>query len=150
MLGAASGAIAGLVAITPAAGFVGPLAAIAFGVGAGLLCYKAVNLKFRLGLDDSLDVIGVHLVGGLVGSLLLGVLAQASINGVDGLMFGNVRLLWVQLVAVIAVSAFSFIATWLIAKFVDRTVGLRVDPEAEGVGLDISLHGEVARTFETA
>jgi len=88
-IGAACGAVAGLVAITPAAGFVGPLAAFVFGVLAGVVCYAAVSLKFRFGYDDSLDVVGVHLVGGIVGSLLAGVLAQASVGGVDGALFGN-------------------------------------------------------------
>lgn len=141
-LGAASGAVAGLVAITPAAGFVGPLGAFAFGLIAGVACYKAVSLKFRFGLDDSLDVVGVHLVGGIVGSLLLGVLTQASVNGVDGLLFGNAALLWYQFVGVIAVAAFSFVATYAIAKLVDKTIGLRVTADHEISGLDISLHDE--------
>jgi Amt family ammonium transporter len=141
-LGAASGAIAGLVAITPAAGFVGPIAAFAFGLLAGIVCYLAVSLKFRFGYDDSLDVVGVHLVGGIVGSLLLGILAQASVGGVDGALFGNVAQLWYQFVGVIAVIAFSFVATWLIAKVVDATIGLRSDDRGESDGLDISIHEE--------
>ncbi len=141
-LGAASGAIAGLVAITPAAGFVGPAAAFVFGLAAGALCYLAVSLKFRFGYDDSLDVVGVHLVGGLVGSLLLGVFAQASVGGVDGALFGNFALVWYQLVGVIAVVAFSGIMTLAIAKVVAATVGLRATDKEEADGLDISIHEE--------
>jgi Amt family ammonium transporter len=145
-LGAASGAVAGLVAITPAAGFVGPQAAFAFGLAAGILCYLAVSLKFRFGYDDSLDVVGVHLVGGIVGSVLLGIFAQASVNpaGADGLLFGNAALLGKQVVAVLAVLAFSFVATWVIAKIVDLTVGLRVEEHSEIDGLDITVHEERA------
>jgi Amt family ammonium transporter len=145
-LGAASGAVAGLVAITPAAGFVGPQAAFVFGLAAGVLCYLAVSLKYRFGYDDSLDVVGVHLVGGVVGSILLGVFAQASVNpaGADGLLFGNAALLGKQVVAVAAVLAFSFVATWIIAKVVDAVVGLRVDERSELDGLDITVHEERA------
>ncbi|MDJ0959405.1 MAG: ammonium transporter [Acidimicrobiia bacterium] len=142
MLGAASGAVAGLVAITPAAGFVGPAAAFVFGLLAGIVCYFAVSLKFRFGYDDSLDVVGVHLVGGIVGSLLLGFLAQASVGGVDGAIFGEISTLWYQFVGVVAVLAFSFAMTWLIAKAVDATVGLRVSDQQESEGLDISVHEE--------
>jgi Amt family ammonium transporter len=142
MLGAASGAVAGLVAITPAAGFVGPAAAFLFGLLAGGACYFAVSLKFRFGFDDSLDVVGVHMVGGIVGSLLLGILAQASVGGTDGALFGEFATLWYQFVGVVAVLAFSFVATWLIAKLVDATVGLRVTDHQEAEGLDISVHEE--------
>jgi Amt family ammonium transporter len=143
-LGAASGAVAGLVAITPAAGFVGPAGAVVFGLLAGLVCFGAVSLKFRFGYDDSLDVVGIHLVGGLLGSLLLGVLAQASVGGVDGALFGEVSLVWYQFVGVVAVLAFSFGMTFVIAKVVDATVGLRVDEKAELEGLDIATHDERA------
>ncbi len=148
-LGAASGAIAGLVAITPAAGFVGPQAAFAFGLIAGFACYLAVSLKYRFGFDDSLDVVGVHLVGGIVGSILLGVFAQASVNpgGSDGLLYGGAGLFFKQLLAVGAVLTFSFAATWLIAKVVDATVGLRADDRQEIEGLDITLHEERAYVF---
>jgi Amt family ammonium transporter len=147
-LGAASGAVAGLVAITPAAGFVGPGAAFVFGLVAGVVCYLAVSLKFRFGYDDSLDVVGVHLVGGIVGSLLLGIFAQASVNGVDGALFGEIELLWYQFVGVIAVMAFSFVVTYGIAKLVDATVGLRADERQEIEGLDITLHEERAYASE--
>jgi Amt family ammonium transporter len=143
-LGAACGAIAGLVAITPAAGFVGPLAAFVFGALAGVVCYAAVSLKFRFGYDDSLDVVGVHLVGGVVGSLLVGVLAQASVGGVDGALFGNLAQVWYQLVGVVAVIGYSFVATWLIAILVNAVVGLRAEDGEEDEGLDISLHEERA------
>ncbi len=148
-LGAASGAIAGLVAITPAAGFVGPQAAMVIGLVAGGLCYLAVSLKFRFGFDDSLDVVGVHLVGGVVGSVLLGVFAQQSVNeaGADGALFGNFELLFFQIVAVLAVLVVSFVLTWIIAKVVDALVGLRADDHAESEGLDIVLHEERAYVF---
>ena len=138
-LGAASGAVAGLVAITPAAGFVGPAAAFAFGLVAGVLCYFAVSLKFRFWFDDSLDVVGVLLVGGIAGSLLLGVLAQASIGGVDGALFGEFATLWYQFVGVVAVLVFSFVVSWLIAKLVDATVGLRATERQEEQGLDMQF-----------
>jgi len=149
-LGAASGAVAGLVAITPAAGFVGPAAAMAFGLLAGLVCYLAVSLKFRFGFDDSLDVVGVHLVGGVLGSLLLGILAQATIGGVDGALFGEVVTLWYQFVGVVSVLVFSFVMSWLIAKLVDVTVGLRVTDQQETQGLDLSVHEERAYVFTDA
>jgi Amt family ammonium transporter len=149
-LGAASGAVAGLVAITPAAGFVGPGAAIIFGLLAGVACYFAVTLKFRFGFDDSLDVVGVHMVGGIVGSLLLGVLAQASVGGVDGALFGHIATLWYQFVGVVTVLVFSFTMSWLIAKLVDATVGLRASEQQEAQGLDISTHEERAYVFTDA
>ncbi len=149
-LGAASGAIAGLVAITPAAGFVGPMPAFAFGLVAGAACYFAVSLKYRFGYDDSLDVVGVHLVGGIVGSVLLGVLAQSSVNpdGPDGLIFGGVELFFDQIIAVVAVVAFSGAASWVIAKITDVTVGLRSTEDEELQGLDIALHDERAYVLD--
>jgi Amt family ammonium transporter len=149
-LGAASGAVAGLVAITPAAGFVGPGAAFLFGLLAGVVCYFAVSLKFRFGFDDSLDVVGVHMVGGIVGSLLLGVLAQASVGGVDGALFGEFATLWYQFVGVVTVLVFSFVVSWLIAKAVDATVGLRATDQEETQGLDITAHDERAYVFTDA
>ena len=142
LLGAASGAIAGMVAITPAAGYVGPGAALLFGLAAGYVCYLAVRLKYRFGWDDSLDVLGLHLVGGLLGSLLLGLFADGELNGVSGLFYGNPILLWRQTVAAAVVMAFSFAATWLIAKAVDWTVGLRAAADDEIRGLDLAMHEE--------
>jgi Amt family ammonium transporter len=145
-LGVASGAVAGLVAITPAAGFVGPMGAIAIGLAGGLVCSWAVGLKFKLGYDDSLDVVGVHLVGGIVGSLLVGVFGTVAVNefGADGLIAGGgLALMGKQVVAVLATLTFSFLATMGIAKAVEATIGLRATEEDELVGLDLSQHSEV-------
>jgi ammonium transporter, Amt family len=153
-LGVASGAVAGLVAITPAAGFVGPMGAIAIGLAGGLVCSWAVGLKFKLGYDDSLDVVGVHLVGGIVGSLLLGVFGTIAVNefGADGLIAGGgLALMGKQIVAVLATLAFSFLVTMGIAKAVQATIGLRVSDEEEVAGLDLSQHSEVGYALgETA
>ncbi len=148
-LGAVSGAVAGLVAITPAAGFVSPLSSILIGIGAGVFCYMAVNLKQRLGYDDSLDVLGIHGVGGTWGALATGLFASTAINpaGKDGLFFGNPPLLGIQAIAVVATYAFVFAATLIILKIVDRMVGLRVDEEQEHIGLDQSQHGESGYIF---
>jgi len=148
-LGAVSGAVAGLVAITPAAGFVSPLSSILIGIGAGVFCYMAVNLKQRLGYDDSLDVLGIHGVGGTWGALATGLFASTAINpaGKDGLFFGNPPLLGIQAIAVAATYAFVFAATLIILKIVDRMVGLRVDEEQESIGLDQSQHGESGYIF---
>jgi Amt family ammonium transporter len=146
VLGAASGAVAGLVAITPAAGFVGPVSSIVIGAIAGALCYSACNLKSRLGYDDSLDVVGVHGVGGTWGAVATGLFASKAVNaaGGDGLFFGNPGQLWTQLVAVLATFTLAIVATWVILKVVDATVGLRVTEEEEVVGLDLSQHSETA------
>jgi Amt family ammonium transporter len=146
-LGAASGAVAGLVAITPAAGFVGAMSAIAIGFVAGGVCLLAIGLKNRLGYDDSLDVVAVHLVGGLVGALLLGFLADTAINdaGADGLLLGGgTGLLVNQLIASAAAFGFSFVVSFALAKVLDAVIGIRVTPEQELVGLDRSLHAEAA------
>ena len=145
-LGVASGAVAGLVAITPAAGFVGPLSALAIGLVAGVVCSWAVSLKFRFGFDDSLDVVGVHLVGGMIGALLTGVFADTAINsaGVDGLLFGGgFELLGTQVLAVAVTIVFSLVVSLLILKFVQATVGLRVTDEEELGGVDLAQHAEV-------
>ena len=147
-LGAASGAVAGLVAITPCAGFVGGMAPIYIGAIAGVVCCLALALK-RLGrFDDSLDVVAVHLVGGLVGSILLGFFADSAINGVvtnEGLFLGGgTELLVDQLVASAATFGFSFVATLAIAKVIDLTMGLRVSETDEEEGLDLSQHAETA------
>ena len=146
-VGAATGAVAGLVAITPAAGFVEPWAAIVIGLIAGALCYAVVALKPKLGYDDSLDVVGVHFVGGLVGALLTGVFATESIGGFDGLLYGNAAQLGRQAIAVVATIVYSFVVTMVILKVVDVTTGLRVEEEEELTGLDVSQHAESAYTL---
>ena len=146
-LGAASGAVAGLVAITPCAGFVGGMAPIFIGLIAGAVCYLALTLKTRFNFDDSLDVIAVHLVGGILGALLLGFFSDTKVNslGFDGVLFGGgSKLLVNQLIAIGATFAFSFIVTWAAAKILDATIGLRVSAEDELVGLDQSQHAESA------
>ncbi|MDQ3575823.1 MAG: ammonium transporter [Actinomycetota bacterium] len=146
-LGAASGAVAGLVAITPCAGFVTGVSPLAIGLAAGVVCFLAVQVKFRLGYDDSLDVVAVHLVGGIVGSLLLGVFADVSVNpgGFDGILAGGGSALLVdQLVAVGAVLVFSGVVSFVLAKLVDAVIGLRVTPAEEEEGLDTTQHSEAA------
>jgi len=143
-LGAASGAVAGLVCITPAAGYVGPMAALAFGAVAGVVCFLAVSLKFKYGYDDSLDVVGVHLVGGIVGSLLLGILGDATFlgDGVEGLIYGGLDFFSAQVVAILATMTFSGVMSYIIAKAIDNTIGLRASEQEELEGLDITLHEE--------
>lgn len=146
-LGAASGAVAGLVAITPCAGFVGGLAPVFIGFVAGMVCLMAIQLKFRLGYDDSLDVVAVHLVGGIIGAVLLGFFADTAVNagGADGVFFGGgATLLADQLVAIVATIGFSGVASLVLAKAVDATVGLRVPPDEEAAGLDTTQHAESA------
>jgi ammonium transporter, Amt family len=147
-LGAMSGAVAGLVAITPCAGFVGGMAPVYIGLAAGCICCFALGIKRVFKFDDSLDVIAVHLVGGIVGSLLLGLFADSAINaGVtnEGLFLGGgLELLQDQFVAAAVTFAFSFVATLLIAVAIDKTMGLRVDEASEEEGLDISQHAEAA------
>jgi Amt family ammonium transporter len=144
-LGAASGAVAGLVAITPAAGFVNPLAAIIIGLVAGALCYIAVLAKSRLGYDDALDVVGVHGVGGTWGALATGLFASTVVNsgGADGLFFGNPGLFMVQLYGVLATIAYSMIVTFIILKVINGLVGLRVTRDEEIQGLDLTQHSEI-------
>jgi ammonium transporter, Amt family len=146
-LGAASGIIAGLVAITPCAGFVSGMSPIIIGAIAGALCFLAIQLKYKFRYDDSLDVIGVHLVGGVVGSVILGLFASTGANdaGRDGLFFGGgTALLIDQIVATVVTLAFSFIVSFVIAKVLDLTMGIRVDADAENAGLDTSQHAETA------
>jgi Amt family ammonium transporter len=149
VLGAASGAVAGLVAITPASGFVGPVSAIIIGLGAGLACYFAINLKTKLGYDDSLDVVGVHGVGGTWGALATGLFASKAINaaGNDGLFFGNPSLIGIQALSVVSAWVYSFVMTLIILKVLDWTMGLRVSEEHEINGLDTSQHGEAGYSF---
>ncbi|MBI2706586.1 MAG: ammonium transporter [Actinobacteria bacterium] len=145
-LGAASGAVAGLVAITPNAGYVGGMAPVFIGLAAGIVCFLAIQLKFRFGYDDSLDVVGVHLVGGLLGSLLLGVFASKVYNpaGADGLIEGDLTLLKNQAIASISVLVFSFVVSLIIAKVIDLLMHARVDETDEEIGLDLSQHAEAA------
>ncbi len=144
VLGAASGAVAGLVAITPGSGFVGPIPSIIIGVGAGILCSTACNLKNKFGYDDSLDVVGVHGVGGTWGALATGLFASKAINaaGSNGLFFGNPGQLWVQFVAVLATWIFAFFGTLIILAILKALMGLRVSEEEERMGLDLSQHDE--------
>ena len=149
VLGAASGAVAGLVAITPASGYVGPLSAIVIGGVGGILCYHACNLKTRLGYDDSLDVVGVHGVGGTWGALATGLFASKAINdaGGNGLFFGNPGQLLVQALSVLVTIVFAFAGSLLLLKIADAVIGLRVHEEDEVLGLDLSQHDESAYTL---
>ena len=148
-LGAASGAVAGLVAITPASGFVGPISAIIIGALAGIICYGGVLLKSKLGYDDSLDVVGIHGLGGTWGALATGLFASTGINpdGADGLFFGNASQLGIQFVSVIATMVFAFVMTVIILKLVDLLVGLRISAEEEERGMDVTLHNETGYSF---
>ncbi|MFD7705847.1 ammonium transporter [Streptomyces sp. NPDC059786] len=145
-LGAASGAVAGLVAITPACGTVSLLGALVVGLAAGVVCSYAVGWKFRFGYDDSLDVVGVHLVGGVVGTVLIGVFATAELtDGTDGLAHGGgFGQLGRQLVAVAAVGAYAFSVTYGVGKLIDRFLGFRAEEEHERTGLDLTVHAETA------
>jgi Amt family ammonium transporter len=148
-LGAASGAVAGMVAITPCAGFVGGMAPVYIGFATGAICYLALGLKRRFGFDDSLDVIAVHLVGGLFGSVVLGLFADPKVNAVvtnPGLLIsgGGTDLLLDQMVAAGATLLYSFVVSLVLAKLLDVTIGLRVPEEAEEAGLDLALHAETA------
>ncbi len=143
-LGVASGAVAGLVAITPAAGFVGPVSAVILGGVAGVLCYLAVLAKSSLGYDDSLDVVGIHGVGGAWGAIATGLFASAAIGGTDGLFFGNSGQMWPQVIVVIATIAYSFVASVIILYVVKALMGLRVEEDEEVMGVDTSCHGETA------
>ncbi|NTW01639.1 MAG: ammonium transporter [Oscillochloris sp.] len=146
VLGASAGAVAGLVGITPAAGFVTPLASVIIGFLVGLCCFIAVEVLVRGRVDDALDVFGVHGVGGIIGALATGVFATKTINpaGFDGLLYGNPGQLLTQLIAVAVVVVYSALITWLLLAIVNITVGIRVTPEEEARGLDASQHGESA------
>jgi Amt family ammonium transporter len=151
-LGAASGVVAGLVAITPSCSSVNVVGALAIGVGAGVLCALAVGLKFKFGFDDSLDVVGVHLVGGLFGTLMVGLVATAEAPAaVDGLFYGGgADQLWRQAVGAFAVLGYSAVVTAILALLVKYTIGLRLDAEAEAAGIDESEHAETAYDFAAA
>jgi ammonium transporter, Amt family len=148
-LGAASGVVAGLVAITPACSSVTPIGAIFVGAIAGVLCALAVGLKYRLGYDDSLDVVGVHLVGGLWGTLAVGFFASAAATaGVDGLFYGGgVDQLWRQAVGAGAVLVYSLVLTFVIGLAIQRTIGFRVTEQVEVTGIDSVEHAETAYDF---
>jgi ammonium transporter, Amt family len=141
MLGVASGLVAGLVAITPAAGYVSPMMAIVIGIAAGGICYGAVLAKARLGFDDALDAFGVHGVGGATGALLTGLFARAALNSGNG---GGLSLIGKQAIGIVAAGAWAAVVTFVLLKLIDLTVGLRVDQETEHDGLDGVLHGESA------
>jgi Amt family ammonium transporter len=149
MLGAASGAVAGLVAITPASGFVSPLSGVIIGLAAGALCYSACVVKARFGYDDSLDVVGVHGVGGAFGAIATGIFASKAINpaGADGLIYGNVAIVGTQIIAVLATIAFAVAGTAVILFALKAVIGLRVTEQEERLGLDLSQHSESAYTF---
>ena len=146
VLGAASGAVAGLVAITPGSGFVGPMSAIWIGIGGGVLCSLACNLKPSFGYDDSLDVVGVHGVGGTWGALATGLFASKALNpaGNDGLLFGNPGQLWIQIVSVLATWILAVVGTYILLSIVKAILGLRIPDDEERMGLDLSQHNERA------
>jgi Amt family ammonium transporter len=143
VLGLISGAVAGLVAITPASGFVDPMGALLLGIIAGVVCYIAsVSLKHAFGYDDSLDVWGIHGVGGAVGAILTGIFAVEAIGGTPGVLEGNFGQLWTQIEGVIATILYCGVVSFILLKVVDMIVGLRVTRDIEVEGLDINLHGE--------
>ena len=145
LLGAASGAVAGLVAITPASGYVLPNGALVIGLLAGIACYfGATSLKNSMGYDDSLDVFGVHGIGGILGAVLTGVFATSAVGGdaVKGLIDGNAGQIWIQIKGILWTGIWCVIATLVILKVVDLVIGLRVDKDSEREGLDLALHGE--------
>lgn len=146
VLGIASGAVAGLVAITPASGFVGPMAAIVIGVGAGAFCYYAMLFRMKKRIDESLDVWAVHGIGGSWGAIATGIFASTAVNpgGANGLIYGNPMQVAIQATAVATTWIYAFAVTWILAKIVNAIIGLRVRDEEEEVGLDISQHGEKA------
>ena len=148
-LGAASGAVAGLVAITPAAGFVSPVSALIIGGLAGVICYGGVMLKAKLGYDDSLDVVGIHGVGGTWGALATGLFASTVVNpnGANGLFLGNPGQLWIQFLSVVVTCLFAFVMTFVILKVLDLIMGLKVSEEEEVRGLDVTQHSEAGYSF---
>ncbi len=150
VVGAAAGAVAGLVAITPASGFVEPAESIILGAIAGVLCYGAVRLRFRVGLDDSLDVVAVHGVGGIWGGIATGLFASARVGGADGLFRGETGLMADQIAAIAVVAVYSFIVTIVILKALDVSLGLRVSEDDEQRGLDVTQHGERGYVLEDA
>ena len=152
-VGVASGAVAGLVAITPASGFVDVKGALAIGVGAGVLCYIAVYLRHKTGIDDALEVFAIHGIGGIWGAIATGIFAVATVGGTAGIIYdgGDIRQLLSQVIAVLATIVYSFVATVIILKILDLvpSLGLRVSPKEEASGLDQSQHGEKAYVSNT-
>ena len=144
MLGLVTGVLAGLVGVTPAAGFVTPMSAIIIGMVAGIICYKAMLFRMNIGLDESLDAWAIHGIGGLWGALATGIFATQAVGGYSGLLYGNASQFIVQIIGAGAAIIYAFILTFLIAKIVDIMIGLRVTEEEEYVGVDISQHGERA------
>jgi Amt family ammonium transporter len=138
----ASGLVAGLVVITPAAGFVGPISAVMMGLAAGAVCYGAVMLKGKLGYDDALDAFGIHGVGGALGAILTGVFAAEVWGGAQGLVDGSSALVIENAIGVLAAASYSAVVTFVILKVIDATIGLRVNSDEESEGLDTNLHGE--------
>jgi Amt family ammonium transporter len=146
VIGICSGAVAGLVAITPASGYVGPMGAFVIGVAAGIVCYWGVTgLKHFFGYDDALDAFGVHAVGGATGAILTGVFAVAAYGGTAGLIEGNPGQLLNQVIGVVCVFVYDVVVTLIILKLVDMTIGLRVSEDVEREGLDLALHGETVQ-----
>ncbi len=143
-LGFVSGAVAGLVAITPGAGYVTPMAAIVIGAVAGVLCYGMMLFRIKKGLDESLDAWSIHGMGGLWGALATGIFAMAAVNGASGLIEGNINQFVANAVGAFSALIYAFVVTYILAVIVDKTIGLRVTEEEEYVGLDISQHGERA------
>jgi Amt family ammonium transporter len=145
-LGAASGAVAGLATITPAAGFVTANSAVLIGLTAGFCCYWAVVLKSKLRFDDSLDVVGIHGLGGVIGTLMAGLLATKGVNpnGADGLFYGNAAQLGIQALGIAVVGVYAFAVSYVVLKVVNALMGLRISPENEGIGLDVAEHNEAA------
>ena len=141
-VGAASGAVAGLVAITPASGYVNPLGALVIGAGAGAICYGAVSLRSKFSLDDALEVFPVHGIGGIWGALMTGVFAIEAIGGTKGLLEGNGAIMLEQIIAVIATLVYGFVVSAVILKVLDLTMGLRVSETDEDIGVDLTAHGE--------
>jgi len=147
MVGALTGAVAGLATITPCAGYVSPLAAVAIGSLSSIVCYAAVQLHKKLKLDDALDVWGVHGVGGILGSILVGVFASSAIHGVNGLLHGDVHQFLIQLLGVAITAGYTFVVTFGMLKVINIFTPVRVDEKSEATGLDESLHGENAYEF---
>src|SRR6476619_554330 len=147
VIGICSGAVAGLVAITPASGFVGPIGALVIGIACGVGCYwGATGLKHMFGYDDALDAFGVHAVGGIIGALLTGVFAIEMYGGTAGAIEGNVGQVLNQAIGIVTVFVYDAVVTLIILKIIDVVIGLRVTEEAEREGLDIQLHGETVHS----